>query len=162
MRILTLIGLGMLALLALAVSSLTEEPPRPIMPEDGSHTADWLPEMRWDGGGLTIYLDETPDFTSPLIMKTQDRIFIPPEPLKLTTYYWKAPPSPIWTFTVDSHVAVEFSKEDDRHILRNVGNTALALTRKLRSSITGAVIAVDAEARFEADEESSYEVRQHE
>ncbi len=118
-----------------------------ISPEPGTKITEIRPEFVWGGlaGHAVLYLDDDPDFRSPVEWEIDGHSFRPDKPLGFGTYYWKVNgrngleslPS---TFTVVSEVSV--SRTGD--MIVNTGNTNIFVSAVERNGmVTGMVLGIN-------------------
>lgn len=81
------------------------------------------------GNGQEVLISKTLDFANPIVLKEGSELDLPPG-----TYYWKVKnwlrESEVKTFTIQSSVALNLRKGDEKNILENAGNVDLNLEKK--------------------------------
>ena len=106
-------------------------------PSNGEYTTERQPEFRWGGiqGEFTLFLDENPDFKTPIIKRVRGNSYKFENPLDFGTYYWKVESSGVSSevrkLTIGSSVVLS---RDERKV-KNEGNTDILL-----HSVTGAMV----------------------
>ncbi|MBU0980309.1 MAG: hypothetical protein KJ709_05860 [Nanoarchaeota archaeon] len=160
MRMMHVAGLSIILIVLIAAAM---HQPEAILqqPDNDSFIQARQPGFKWQGGSTELWIDETPHFTTPLIVDCPQRECILTSPLELKEYYWKVPPSQVWKFTIDSNVAVEVERNDSTLAMRNVGNTPIGVKEIRGSGITGAVIGMGDERDYLLEEPTDFEVKQH-
>lgn len=119
----------------------------PLEPKNNQIITDTEPTFRWIGNADEIYIDDNPDFTSPLIQKTNGNNHKIGSRLDFGDYYWKLngiKDSGIMHFTLDSLVSLELDQNSNDVNLVNTGTTDLDIEVKEKSKdswvITGNII----------------------
>jgi hypothetical protein len=89
------------------------------------------------GTSKNILLDDTPSFSSPLLVRENEAITLTPG-----TYYWKTEGiSLVSTFTIISTVALEIGEANEEQQITNVGNVPASVTlRENKQPLTGSFI----------------------
>ncbi|MEK6903766.1 MAG: hypothetical protein AABW64_03920 [Nanoarchaeota archaeon] len=109
----------------------------PLSPPYHTETEITTLQFHAFGTSQNILLDDTPSFSSPLLVHKGESITLSPG-----TYYWKTEGiSLVSTFTIISTVALEIGEADEEQRITNVGNVPAQVTvRKNKPSLTGSFI----------------------
>ena len=110
----------------------------PLNPKYGIHTTDTTTYFKWIGFATNAYVDDNPEFTSPIIVEKDEFL-----ELKPGDYYWKTEMlSPINKFTIDSEVTItiEDGEKDETKKVRNVGNIEILLEIFKNFVLTGRTV----------------------
>lgn len=103
----------------------------PLEPQE-KHTSSTNINFRWAGFANKAFVDDNPEFTSPLVVLKGSYL-----ELKPGTYYWKpALISSVKKFTIDSTVSVEVKEEN----IKNSGNVNLLIRFFKNFAITGQAV----------------------
>ncbi|MCK4531912.1 MAG: hypothetical protein KAT94_03520 [Candidatus Aenigmarchaeota archaeon] len=127
-----------------------------ISPENGLYTTDRKPEFNWGGmqGEFVIFLDEDPDFGTPLKKGITGNSYRFGDVLDLGNYYWKVGSglvtSEVRKLTIGSSVVL--SREENE--VKNEGNVDLLIHR-----ITGAFL-LDVNESIEMEEDEDVKAEQ--
>lgn len=101
-----------------------------VSPENMAYTNDRRPALSWGGmqGEYVLYLDDDPQFRTPLEAKVGGNSYAPGSDLDFGTYYWKVESGPFSSgtgmFTLGSSVVLS----RDEETVRNEGNADLKLS----------------------------------
>ena len=108
-----------------------------ISPADGLYTTNRKPEFVWGGmqGEFVLFLDDSPDFETPLVRKVSGNSYRFDKPLDFGTYYWKVESSGISSAVRKLTIGSSVVLSREKNIVRNEGNTEVLLHR-----MTGAVV----------------------
>ena len=122
-----------------------------ISPENGLYTTEREPEFVWSGiqGEYVIFLDDDPDFGTPVTEEVSGNSYRFGDVLDLGNYYWKVGSglitSEVRELTIGSSVVL--SREENE--MKNEGNVNLLIHR-----ITGAfLLGVEESIEIEEDED---------
>ena len=127
-----------------------------ISPENGLYTTEREPEFNWGGmqGEFVIFLDEDPDFGTPLKKGITGNSYRFTDVLDLGNYYWKVGSglitSEVRKLTIGSSVVL--SREENE--VKNEGNVDLLIHR-----ITGAFL-LDVNESIEIEEDEDVKAEQ--
>lgn len=127
-----------------------------ISPETGLYTTERKPEFNWGGmqGEFVIFLDEDPDFGTPVTEEVSGNSYRFGDVLDLGNYYWKVSSglvtSEVRKLTIGSSVVL--SREENE--AKNEGNVNLLIHR-----ITGAFL-LDVNESIEIEEDEDVKAEQ--
>jgi hypothetical protein len=113
--------------------------PMMIAPSDKFTTANTSVLFAFEKSNL-IYIDDTPEFTSPDKIYVKDNLTINLKPGK---YYWKiegVTQSEIREFTINSNVGLTLRKSDDKYEVVNSGNSRLNVDIYDKGTLVGNII----------------------
>jgi hypothetical protein len=109
-------------------------------PGNKAYTTERMPEFSWGGmqGEYVIYLDDSPDFASPVTAMVTGNSFRLGNDLDFGTYYWKVESGPVsssvWKLTVGSSVMLSRNQQT----VKNEGNVDLKVDRMTGFFVLGA------------------------
>lgn len=127
-----------------------------VSPENGLYTTDRNPEFAWSGiqGEYVIFLDDDPDFGTPVTKGVSGNSYVFGDALDLGTYYWKIESAGIASgvrkLTIGSSVTLS-RKENE---VKNEGNVDLLIHK-----ITGAFL-LDVNESLEVEEDEDVKAEQ--
>ena len=125
----------------------------PISPMNEESSTNINPRFLWLGLATTAFVDDNPEFTSPIEVKKDEELSL--EPGK---YYWKTELlSPTNEFTIDSEVVIETNQEDEIKKIKNVGNIGILLEFFRNFAFTGKAI-VDMNESIEISDKNITEI----
>ena len=109
----------------------------PISPVYRTHTTDLRQKFVWLGLATTAFVDDNPEFTSPILVEKDKVVELEPG-----NYYWKTEMlSPVSEFTIDSEVIIEVENIDSEvKRVKNVGNIEVLLEFLKNIALTGKAI----------------------
>ncbi|MEK6945197.1 MAG: hypothetical protein AABW63_00180 [Nanoarchaeota archaeon] len=110
--------------------------PQAISPISGQVVSD--PDFVFEiQNGDKVYISLDEQFTDPIILQEGDEITLPPR-----IYYWKVKSllreSEIKTFTIEGQVGLNLRTGQEKNILENSGNVAVAV-KKTKGGITTSI-----------------------
>ena len=112
--------------------------PIPLEPKENATIYDLKTKFSWTGKAISLWIDDNPEFTSPILATVQGNSYTPKESLETKQYYWKlGKESQARTFLIQGRGSIEVEHTDRGILLKNNGNVDLAVSS---DEITGAVV----------------------
>ena len=133
-------------IIAIFFSISTKSELKIIYPQNSTHITDRTPTLMWQGSADELWLDKSPEFTSPDKIRPKGRSYTT-ENLNTETYYWKLigqAENISGEFAIDGTAILKVERTESQLRIKNIGNVDLELslenTINSLAKITGAMI----------------------